>query len=86
MTRKFFSAAQVVYEKSPHLLGARPFVKHSVQSEVPNLSVDAREQHRSDFICCEICHWPQFSNAHPETDVTNVQKICPVVSPQSHPY
>ena len=83
LTVKFFSAAQVVHEMSPHLLGARALVTHSVHSEVLNLSHDASEQRRSDFIGSEVCHWPQSSNARRETNVTNVQKICRVMSPQS---
>ena len=75
LTVKFFSAAQVVHEMSPHLLGARALVTHSVQSEVLNLSHDASEQRRSDFIGSEVCHWPQFSNARRETNVTNVQRF-----------
>ena len=79
VTVKVFSAAQVVHKMSPHLLGARALVDHSVHSEGLNLSYDTSEQRRSDFIGCEICHWPQFSNAHPGTNVTNVQKICRLI-------
>ena len=63
----------------PHFVGAYALLNRRACREVLNLPHDARDQRTSNFIRCETCHCPQFNNAHSGTDVTNLQKNCPLM-------